>query len=308
MDELRMEALAERQHGVVTHAQLMQLSWSAKAIEHRRNRGRLLRLSRGVYRLAGVPETPRLRAVAAVFAAGVDAALSHESGAALSELPGFELEPLVVTVERDGRRTLEGVRIEQSLHLPPHHRTVIDGIPCTTVARTLFDLCGKRKSWGRVARAMDTALARKMVTRAALWRVLIDLAEHGRDGTVMFRTLLQERGGDYVAPESELERRFVALARSHGLPEPERQVDLGDHEWIGRVDFLFRGARIVVEVDGAEFHDGVLDRRRDLERDARLAAAGWYVLRFRWADVVERPAAVARAIRFRCELSPLQGV
>jgi very-short-patch-repair endonuclease len=149
---------------------------------------------------------------------------------------------------------------------------------------------------------MDTALARKMVTRADLWRVLIDLAEHGRDGTVVFRTLLQERGGDYVAPESELERRFIALARTHGLPEPERQVDLGDDEWIGRVDFLFRGARIVVEVDGAEFHDGLLDRQRDEQRDARLQAAGWYVLRFRWADIVDRPAAVARSIRFRCEL------
>src|SRR5690606_18651631 len=111
-----------------------------------------------------------------------------------------------------------------------------------------------------------------------------------------------ERGGEYVAPESELERRFLALVRNHGLPEPERQVDLGDDEWIGRVDFLFRGARIVVEVDGAEFHDGLLDRRRDEKRDARLAAAGWYVLRFRWSDVVDRPNRVAQAIRFRREL------
>jgi very-short-patch-repair endonuclease len=309
MDDLRMEALAERQHGVLTHAQLKQLGWSEKAIEHRRNRGRFLHVARGVYRLAGVPSTSRQRALAAVFAAGADAALSHESAAALPSLPGFNLEPLVVTVERNGRRALAGVRLEQSLEIPLHHRTVFDGIPCTTVARTLFDLCGKRKSWGRVARAMDTALARKMVTKADLWRVLIDLAEHGRDGTVMFRTLLEERGGDYVAPESELERRFVALARNAALPEPERQVDLGDEEgWIGRVDFLFRGARIVVEVDGAEFHDGLLDRQRDEERDTRLTAAGWYVLRLRWRDVVDRPTAVARAVRFRRELSPLQGV
>ena len=141
-----------------------------------------------------------------------------------------------------------------------------------------------------------------MTTVSRLWAMLDDLAEHGRAGTVLFRTLLEERGGQYVAPESELEARFIALAKGFGLAEPERQVDLGDDDgWIGRVDFLFRGSRIVVEVDGSEFHDGLVDRRHDEARDARFTAAGWHVLRFRWGDVVNRPAAVARSIRFRCE-------
>jgi very-short-patch-repair endonuclease len=113
-----------------------------------------------------------------------------------------------------------------------------------------------------------------------------------------------ERNPDFVAPESELEALFLELVEGYGLAVPERQVDLGDGDsWIGRVDFLFRGARLVVEVDGAEFHDGLADRRRDAERDERLEAAGWTVLRFRWDDVVNRPAAVAHAIRFRSELS-----
>jgi very-short-patch-repair endonuclease/predicted transcriptional regulator of viral defense system len=302
MEPEATEGLALTQHGLITRVQALGLGLSTDAVRHRVSSGRWRVVARGIYRLAGAMVTDRQRAMAAVLATGPGAGISHESAAALQSLPGFDLEPLVVSVTRDRRRLHESVRVEQSLHLPAHHLTVIDGIPCTTVARTLFDLGGKRKSWGRVARAMDTALARRMVTKADLWRVLIDLAERGRDGTVMFRTLLEERGGDYVAPESELERRFIALARNHGLPEPERQVDLGDEEWIGRVDFLFRKARIVVEVDGAEFHDGLLDRRRVEQRDARLGAAGWYVLRFRWADVVERPTAVAQAIRFRCEL------
>ena len=57
--------------------------------------------------------------------------------------------------------------VEQSLHLPAHHVTVIDGIPCTTMARTLFDLCGRRKSWGRVARAMDTPALAGLVVGGA---------------------------------------------------------------------------------------------------------------------------------------------
>jgi very-short-patch-repair endonuclease len=148
-----------------------------------------------------------------------------------------------------------------------------------------------------------------MVKLPALWQVLDDLAEHGRAGTVLMRSLLMERAPDYVAPESELEARLIDLARTFGLPEPERQVDLGDEDgWIGRVDFLFRGARIVVEVDGAEYHGGYIDRRHDEERDERLDAAGWTVLRFGWDEVVNHPGDVADAIRIRCGLNTPQRV
>jgi very-short-patch-repair endonuclease len=141
-------------------------------------------------------------------------------------------------------------------------------------------------------------LARKLVTIPALWRVLDDLAEHGRRGTVWMRTLLMERGGRYVPPESELEARFIELVYRYRLGRPDRQVDLGDSDgWIGRADFVWKRERVVVEVDGAEFHEELIDRRADEERDARLTAAGWTVLRFGWSDVVDAPAAVADKIR-----------
>lgn len=302
MVELRMEALARTQHGLVTYAQALELGLTENAIWHRVRKGHLVRVSRGVYRLPGAFETSRQRAIVAVLGAGTSSAVSHSSAAALLDLPGFDIEPLTLTVMRSGRRQISHVRIEQSLWLPAHHVRPVDGIACTTLARTLFDLCGDVHA-RRAERALDTALARRRTTAPELHQMLDELAEHGRAGTVLFRTLLEERTPDYVAPESELEARLIELARRFGLPEPERQVDLGDATgWIGRVDFLFRGARIVVEVDGAEFHDGLIDRRRDAKRDERLKAAGWFVLRFRWDDVVNRPAAVARSIRFRCEL------
>lgn len=304
MLDQRMDALADSQHGLVTRAQALELGLTPSALKHRVRSGRWRAVCRGVFRLSGAVDTSRQRALTAVLASGEGAVLSHRSAAALYDLPGFSIEPLTVSVHRNGRRAFPGLRLEESLALPTHHRAVVDRIPCTTVARTLFDLCGDVHA-GRAERAMDTALARRLVTIPKLWRVLIDLAERGRAGTVLMRTLLEERREDYVPPESELEVRLIELARRHGLPEPERQVDLGDVDgWIGRVDFLFRGARIVVEVDGAEFHDGLVDRRSDAARDARLTAAGWYVLRFRWDDVVNRPQAVAQSIRFRRELGP----
>jgi very-short-patch-repair endonuclease len=298
MIDERMEALASTQHGLVTHRQARELGLTESAIRHRRRQGHLRDVSRRVYRLRGALETPHLRALAAVFATGDGAVVSHRSAASLHGLPGFDLEPLTISIPR-GRRSLPGVRLEQSLALPEHHRRDVDGIPSTSVARTVFDLCGCVHP-GRAERALDTALARRLVTLPALWRVLDDLAEHGRAGTVLLRTMLTERGVDYVSPESELEARFLQLVRRFELPEPERQRDLGDLDgWIGRVDFVWREWRLVVEVDGAVFHDGRLDQLHDAERDARLERRGWNVLRFRWDDVLHRAADVAAAIRIR---------
>lgn len=291
-----MEDVAAQQHGLVTRKQAVGYGLTKKAIEHRLRSGRWRHVQRGVFRLAGALETPHLRVLAAVLAAGTGAVLSHESVAALYGLPGFDLEPPVVSIPR-ARRAIPGVRFEQSLALPPHHCRVVAGIPCTSVARLMFDLCGHVRP-GRAARALDNALASRLVTMPAVWRVLDELAERGRDGTVWMRTFLMERGLQYVAPESELEARFVRLVRDASLPQPERQVDLGDaDDWIGRVDFLFRDARLIVEVDGAEFHDSLLDRRRDTDRDSKLVAAGWRVVRFDWNEVTERPASVVRSIR-----------
>jgi very-short-patch-repair endonuclease len=303
MVDERMEALASSQHGLISHNQAVALGVTESAIRHRRSKGRLAVVQPRVYSLPGAIETAHRRALAAVLAAGDGAVLSHGSAAALYRLPGFTIEPLVVSVPRRWRRRMDRVRVEQSLALLPHHVRVIDGIPCTSLARTLFDLCGDVRA-GRAERALDTALSRRAVSLPALWRVFLDLAEHGRAGTVVMRALLMERGKTYVPPASELEARFVELARSERLPYPERQVDLGDADsWIGRVDFVFRSDRLVVEVDSAEFHDGLLDRRSDAERDRRLVADGWTVLRFRWRDVVDRPADVARSIRIRCAIA-----
>ena len=65
------------------------------------------------------------------------------------------------------------------MFLPEHHRRVIDGVPCTSIARTLFDLCGT-EHLGRSARALDTALARRWVTLPSLWSVLIETKARGR--------------------------------------------------------------------------------------------------------------------------------
>jgi predicted transcriptional regulator of viral defense system len=299
---MRMEArdrelarIAASQHGLLTVGQLAEHGINRQGVHHRVQSGRLERVGRSVYRVCGAPDTALGRALAAVLVAGPDGALSGTSAAALHQLPGFSVEPLSVTSPR-GRRTRATNRPSaESKRLPAHHVTRISAIRVTTVERTLFDLCGIVHA-RRAERTLDTALARGMVDLPRLGRVLHELAKRGRSGSALFRELLEERGLDYVPPESELEARFLEMVAQWGLEPPERQVDLGWEEWIGRVDFLWRCAALVVEVDGAAYHGSLSDRRTDARRDEAFARHGIRVLRFSWYDVVQRPAFVVGAL------------
>ena len=180
----------------------------------------------------------------------------------------------------------EDVVVHRSNILPAHHRSTVRHLPVSTTARVLFELTAVVRL-GRVARAMDTAIARRQVDYLDLVRMLGDVSRKGRRRTRWFRLLLGERGPLYVPPESELERRFLALVTTPELGDWDRQVDLGGCErWVGRVDFFQRDARLVVEVDGRAAHSSLLDRRADTRRDRDLVAGGFTVLRFGWAEVV----------------------
>ncbi len=104
--------------------------------------------------------------------------------------------------------------------------------------------------------------------------------------------------------ESELERSFLRLVRASGHPEPRAQhtVILGRHR-TARIDFAFVEHKIAVELDGYGFHEGRSAWERDLERQSRLAALGWTVLRFTWNDVTNRPSFVLETIDRTLRLS-----
>jgi very-short-patch-repair endonuclease len=293
-----IEAIARKQHGLFTAAQAREAGATAAAVQHRLRSGRWYRVRGGVYRLPGSPTGSRAALMSEILAAGDGAMASHQSAAFLLGLPGYRIDEggLHVQAGYVNRRRTYG-RLHQTLRLPAHHQTVVDWIPCTSVARTLFDLCAIVHP-RRAERTLDTALAQRRLTLPAARRVLQEIGARGRGGTALFRALLAERGAGYVAPESELEARFLELLRRHGIPEPHRQVDLGSGDmWIGRVDFLYPDRRLVIELDGAAWHTSLSDKRADAERERRLRERGWTVVRFTWSDVVDHPARVLAALR-----------
>jgi very-short-patch-repair endonuclease len=105
--------------------------------------------------------------------------------------------------------------------------------------------------------------------------------------------------GDYARliqrTRSELELIFLELIRRHGLPEPEINVRVERF----LVDFLWREQRLVVEVDGERYHRGEVARLADLQRDARLGALGFEVLRLGYWEIVNDPEGVVARVRER---------
>lgn len=291
MEDLRK--LAEEQHGVVSRAQCRAVG---ARMENLFERGDWVSLSPRVIRLAGAPRTAQSEMAAAVLDAGPGAAASHRTAATLWGLPGFDAgRPEVLRPHAADRHRPTLGRLHRTRSLPPHHVTTVDGIPVTTVARTLFDLAAVLHP-ARTERTLDNALATSPALLPVLHRMLSELAERGRTGIGVMRQLLVDRLAGYVPPASGLEARLIYLLDEAGIAT-RRQVDLGGDGWIGRVDLVVVGTNLVIEADSARFHTSRLDRERDERRDADLRAAGYDVLRVTEEEVWYRPTDVVRRVR-----------
>lgn len=295
MDDTDLIALARTQHGVFSRAQARTLGIGRSALDHRLRNRRFERVFDHVFRIGGAPPTDRAEVMARVLSGGPDAVASGSTSLALNRVRDHELLPTFAVVGRRPPRGAVGVR--ESFRLPPHHRTVVDGIPTATVGRALFDLAGT-VSPRRLARSVDAALSSRATTHNALVALLDELAVSGRSGIVVMRELLEERQGSYEPTRSMLESEFAELLAVHDIEPPCRQLSIsGTRGWIGSVDFAWPAARVVVETDGSEFHDSVLDRENDERRDRELEADGWTVLRFGRRDIRHRPTSVLRTLR-----------
>ena len=167
----------------------------------------------------------------------------------------------------------------------------------TSLARTLFDVAADVRP-GRLERLVDTVVSRTPSMLSQLHGMLDELGARGRNGIAAMRTLLGERPAGYVAPASGLEARFARILAEAGEPPLERQVDVGGHEWIGRVDFVDRDHGFVVEIDSTLHHSSKLDLERDRQRDRALLSAGWRaVVRVGEEEVWHSPWRAVEAIR-----------
>jgi len=292
---LEITTVAEQRHGLVTTADLRTAGIGDRQVTRWVANGYLVREARGVFRIGGCPTSTEASILAAILVHGPGTYASHRTAAWLWSITGFG-RPGRIEVCRS--TPLSNQRVAAVVHrtskLPDHHHVVLRSIPVTSLPRTLFDLGGSM-GLEPLDRAVESALRTRHCTIGSLFRVLEELSGKGRRGTANMRAILERRGPDYVATESELDvlgRTIVATT-----PGIEWQVPMSDERgYIRRVDGLHRESGLVIEWDGAEFHDTREQRGLDADGDRRLGSLGLHVVRYRWSDVTMRPAAVRHEV------------
>ena len=218
--------------------------------------------------------------MAAILFAGADAVLSHETAAGLwgirSAPASTEIE---VTVPKHGRHPV-GLRVHRRMELPAEDRAVQEGIPITSPVRTLIDL-STRLAPRQLEAAINEADKLDLVDPEML-RVAVG-ARPGLPGVAPLRNILDRR--TFVLTDSELERRFLPLARRAGLPRPRTGAYVSGF----KVDFFWPDLGLIVETDGLRYHRTPAQQARDRRRDQTHTAAGQTPIRFTHAEIAFEP-------------------
>jgi Protein of unknown function (DUF559) len=282
--------------GTLTLDQAIHAGLSREQVQGLLDDGTLVRVARGSDRVGGAPVTFPGRVLGAIAVYGTDTWAARDTCLALRGVRGFPPGgPIHLLRRDDGSNQRGGARVHRSRLILPHHVTVQDGMPVTTPARAVFDLAATMGP-NRLARVVSEVVRAELCTDGGLQVVLAELGGRGRPGTARLRAVLDAR--DHTPTESELEDLARAVFRAAGLPEPEWQVDVSDHEgWIGRVDCLFRPAKVIVELDSVKWHGQETDDDHDAVRDVRCVEAGYLVTRPTWRDLTKRPEAVVANLR-----------
>lgn len=290
--DARVAVLAAEQDGMVSLAQLIACGLSHDAVTTRVRTGRLYRLHRGVYAVGHPAVSIRGRQRAAVLACGASAVLSHFSAAVFWGLVESSDRLPQVSVADAAGRGVAGVRVHRRPALPAADVWTRSAMRVTSPAHTLLD----------VAADLTEHELRRTVRRAQVEghvnvRQLVDVLARGAGvrGAPALRAAI---AGGPAPTRSELEDIVLDLIdrATPERPQMNAKIRLEGRTTI-EADFLWRARRLVIEADGAAWHDDPLTRELDAERQAALEAAGYRVLRITWTQALRQPLQTIARIR-----------
>jgi very-short-patch-repair endonuclease len=294
LDRLILD-LAARQHSAVARRQLNEAGVDYQAVSRRIASGMLESVTDRVLKVAASPATPAQRLMISVLHVGSDAFVSHTTAAAWWGIAGFRIDQIHVAIERFRRvDRCDLHKVHHSTVIPPWSRKLHLGVPVVSPALAIYQMAGTI-SEHRVARAMDNAWSLRLIDGPVIDRLLKRLGRSGRDGTVLMRKLRKERPDDWTPPASNLESRFGEIMEPQGF-RFRRQVDVGDEEWSGRVDFLAEDLPLIVEILSERYHTSLTDRAVDDARRARHTSMGFLVVEVWDFEIFHTPWLVVERI------------
>jgi len=214
--------------------------------------------------------------MAAVLSCGPNATLSHGDAAALLEIAVPRRGEIEVSIPARIRRRRPGIVVHRRAALDAADITAHRGIPVTTPICTLIDIA-PRLSPTRLEAAINEADKRDLVNPEQLRSALDRMSP--RHGMAALRKVLDCQ--TFVLTDSDLERLFLPIARSAGLPLPRTGRRLNGF----KVDFYWPDLGLVVETDGLRYHRTPAQQARDRVRDQAHAAGGLTCLRFTHAQI-----------------------
>jgi very-short-patch-repair endonuclease len=276
--------LARRQHGVISHRQLRAQGMSRSAIQRLILAGYLHPIHRGVYAVGHRAIGSRGRWMGGVLACGSGAVLSHRPAAA--HLGIRPMASALIEVTTAARASPPGIKVHHVRALDPRDRTQHEGIPVTTVARTLLDLAELLPP-RQLERAIEEAQRRRLFDLAAITATIE--RSPGRHGLKPLRVVIAAADAEPQRTRSDWERDLLDFCDDHGLRRPELNVTVNGYE----VDALWRDLKVIVELDSWGFHRSRAAFESDRARDAALQLAGYRVFRITWRRLAHEPEAVA---------------
>jgi len=156
-------AVAEAQAGYFTTAQAQRAGYSRGLVAHHAKTGAFERVRSGVYRLTRFPGSPREDLYIAWLTAGTRAVVSHDSALELYGLSDLLPAETHLTLPRTSSRRRQGIRMHTTI-LDASEITTRDGLPVTTVTRTIADVARSGAAPELIGQAVGEALARGLVT------------------------------------------------------------------------------------------------------------------------------------------------
>ena len=179
-DYEKLFKIAETQHGYFTTYQASKAGYSRKDVSSLTKRNKFVRVFHGIYRITHYPASENEDLMAAVLKCGPQAVISHDTALAVYQLSDVMPGTIHITIPKNRSRRQKGIKYHTS-RIAPQETTTFNGLPITTVERSITDVIRNGMDATLIKQAIKQAIKRGMITSSSLMKQASQYGEKTRD-------------------------------------------------------------------------------------------------------------------------------